>query len=239
MTLITDKIQQLETPIDVMFLMHKVFLTQSEKASELAKNAIETNDLKEFKSVLDNWLKLLLYHYQTEDEFMTGPLKEKEYHDGRFGLRDNVAEHDEIRLKGDIVLNDYQKTLNPNNMTVQEILEMDDLEHLKVMDKISAVQNSIVDAFGAEKLKTRSLRGLYQSVLDLKVVEFDHFENEEAFVLTLVREQMTYEQQLQLTEKLLFDSTDQNENWIVDFLFSVLDDEESRLLQELISEIKG
>ena len=41
MTLITDKIQQLETPIDVMFLMHKVFLTQSEKASELAKNAIE------------------------------------------------------------------------------------------------------------------------------------------------------------------------------------------------------
>ena len=44
MTLITDKIQQLETPIDVMFLMHKVFLTQSEKASELAKNAIETND---------------------------------------------------------------------------------------------------------------------------------------------------------------------------------------------------
>ena len=56
MTLITDKIQQLETPIDVMFLMHKVFLTQSEKASELAKNAIETNDLKEFKSVLDNWL---------------------------------------------------------------------------------------------------------------------------------------------------------------------------------------
>ena len=124
-------------------------------------------------------------------------------------------------------------------MTVQEILEMDDLEHLKVMDKISAVQNSIVDAFGAEKLKTRSLRGLYQSVLDLKVVEFDHFENEEAFVLTLVREQMTYEQQLQLTEKLLFDSTDQNENWIVDFLFSVLDDEESRLLQELISEIKG
>ena len=50
---------------------------------------------------------------------------------------------------------------------------------------------------------------------------------------------MTYEQQLQLTEKLLFDSTDQNENWIVDFLFSVLDDDESRLLEELISEIKG
>ena len=154
-------------------------------------------------------------------------------------MRDNVAEHDEIRSKGDIVLNDYQKTLNPKNMTVQEILEMDDLEHLKVMDKISAVQNSIVEAFGEEKLKARSLRGLYQSVLDLKVVEFDHFENEEAFVLTLVREQMTYEQQLQLTEKLLFDSTDQNENWIVDFLFSVLDDDESRLLQELISEIKG
>ena len=124
-------------------------------------------------------------------------------------------------------------------MSVQEILEMDDLEHLKVMDKISAVQNSIVDAFGAEKLKVRSLRGLYQSVLDLKVVEFDHFENEEAFVLPLVREQMTYEQQLQLTGKLLFDSTDQNENWIVDFLFSVLDDDEKSLLQDLVAEIKG
>ena len=50
---------------------------------------------------------------------------------------------------------------------------------------------------------------------------------------------MNYDQELQLTEKLLFDSTDQNENWIVDFLFSVLDDDESRLLEELISEIKG
>ena len=121
----------------------------------------------------------------------------------------------------------------------KNVVRCADCGNLKVMDKISAVQNSIVEAFGAEKLKARSLRGLYQSVLDLKVVEFDHFENEEAFVLTLVREQMTYDQQLQLTEKLLFDSTDQNENWIVDFLFSVLDDEESRLLQELISEIKG
>ena len=104
---------------------------------------------------------------------------------------------------------------------VQEILEMDDLEHLKVMDKISAVQNSIVDAFGVEKLKARSLRGLYQSVLDLKVVEFDHFENEEAFVLPLVREQMTYEQQLQLTEKLLFDSTTRMKtgSWIFCFQF--------------------
>ncbi|MBR48882.1 MAG: hypothetical protein CL734_01485 [Chloroflexi bacterium] len=90
-----------------------------------------------------------------------------------------------------------------------------------------------------EKLKARYLRGLYQSVLDLKVVEFDHFENEEAFVLPLVREQMTYEQQLQLTGKLLFDSTDQNENWIVDFLFSVLDDDEKSLLQDLVAEIKG
>ena len=73
----------------------------------------------------------------------------------------------------------------------------------------------------------------------MKVVEFDHFENEEAFVLPLVREQMSYEQQLQLTGKLLFDSTDQNENWIVDFLFSVLDDEEKSLLQDLVAEIKG
>ena len=70
-------------------------------------------------------------------------------------------------------------------------------------------------------------------------MEFDHFENEEAFVLPLVREQMTYEQQLQLTGKLLFDSTDQNENWIVDFLFSVLDDDEKSLLQDLVAEIKG
>ena len=50
---------------------------------------------------------------------------------------------------------------------------------------------------------------------------------------------MTYEQQLQLTGKLLFDSTDQNENWILDFLCSVLDDDEKSLLQDLVAEIKG
>jgi hypothetical protein len=236
MTLITDKIRELQSPIDMMFLMHKVFLIHSEKAAELAKKQLNGGNINEFRTLLDKWLNLLIYHYQIEDEFMTGPLKEKEYQDGRMALRDNVNEHNDIKAQGQIVVSFLSDETN-TVMNIQEILKMDDEDHSVVMEKIDIVKKAINDALGKETLVLQSRRHLYQSVLSLKTTEFDHFENEEAFVLPLVRKQMSHDKQLELAKKLLFDNEAVNPNWVYDFVLKSLNVEEQKLLEDLVCEM--
>ena len=44
----------------------------------------------------------------------------------------------------------------------------------------------------------------------MHVLEFDHFENEEAFVLPLVQEGFTEQQRLEMVDRLLFDGNTEN-----------------------------
>ena len=50
----------------------------------------------------------------------------------------------------------------------------------------------------------------------LHLLEFDHFENEETFVLPLVREGFSEQQQLEKVDRLLFDGNTDNPRWIID-----------------------
>ena len=133
MPLYTEELQSLETPIDVMFLMHKVFLLHSDKVGDLAMEAQSGGDLSDFKIALDEWLKHLFYHTLTEDEYMTGPLKDKdkELQDGRYPLRDNEKEHVDIREEGDEIRGhikeDNSRTLP--NIATSEVLAMEEENH--------------------------------------------------------------------------------------------------------------
>ena len=71
----------------------------------------------------------------------------------------------------------------------------------------------------------------------LKVAEYDHFENEEAFVLPLVKEHMTVEQQMDCVRKLLYEENSEHPRWIYDFIWDNLGDGERKLLEGLGSDI--
>ena len=235
----TGEITALESPIDVMYLMHKVFMDHSIKTERLALDAVQGGELGELKEALDEWLKHILYHVDTEDVFLTGPLKEKTLPDGRMVVKDNVTEHDQIRLEGEHVLNNFSRNTREESTELSRdlILALDDQKHVELMDKVEDLQIAIERVLTEDDLRVRSRKHLYRSVLALKVTEFDHFENEEASVLPLVKEQMSRNEQLECARKLLFQDSAARSGWIFDFVLDGLCESERILLEDLRKEI--
>jgi len=64
-------------------------------------------------------------------------------------------------------------------------------------------------------------------------LELDHFENEEAFVVNLVRDEIDESGQLYMVRRLLIDETAENSRWIIDWVYSELDDSDKTLLKDL------
>ncbi|SVE61442.1 uncharacterized protein METZ01_LOCUS514296, partial [marine metagenome] len=65
------------------------------------------------------------------------------------------------------------------------------------------------------------------------------FENEEAFVCSLVRDEIDEAGQLYMIHKLLMDDTADDPRWIIDWVYSELDDTDKALLKDLESRFKG
>lgn len=227
-----DVIKTLESPIEVMYLMHKVFMAHSDYTLDLAAKVqtgeASTNDIKQS---LDIWIKHLLYHVQAEDDYMTGPLKDKQLQDGRMVLHENVKEHNDLRQIGAHLFLEIGK--DGRQALMEDVLAMDDLNHEELMDQISKVDSAIIEMLDPKTILQRSLRHLYRSIADFRVVEFDHFENEESFVLPLVHDQMSYSEELECVRKLLIDDDSENPTWILDFVRENLVDSDRKLLDQI------
>jgi len=237
----TDEILFIETPIDVMFFMHKAFMSHAKKAETMSGLLKTSDDIERLKPVIDHWLKHITYHVDTEDMFLTGPLQELELHDGRLVVRDNVIEHDEIR-SGKIALEEFLSngpTAGLTSLLESLVFAAEEEQHQELVQNVENLKLVIADALGEEKTSNRTIRHLHQSILALRVVEWDHFENEEAFVLPLVREQMTHNEQLKCASKLLFDSSSENPRWIIDDIYDGLSEEEIGEVEKLEREIQN
>ncbi len=241
MALVLEKITALESPIDVMQLMHKAYMLVSERTEVLAEKAQSGGSLSEFEEGLGVWLKHLLYHAQTEDTYMTGPLKDIEHQDGRRPARDNEKEHDELRRLGGGIAEYMGKgekaALFEEVSTL--ILANEEQEHANLIGKAESVGQVLEQALGETRILGRTRRHLYQKVMEFRIAEFDHFENEVAFVLPLVKAQMSPEQELECSRRLLIDDDAENPRWVIECIYGELDAEEQELLKELESLFYG
>ena len=197
-----DPIKTLESPIEVMYLMHKVFMSHSDHTLELVSK-VETGEcsIADVKRSFDLWIKHLLYHVQTEDYYMTGPLKEKKLQDGRMVLKENVSEHNDLREMGADLFAKIGK--DARESLIEDVLALDDQNHEELLDQLRIADSAIIETLGKQTILRRSIRHIYRSIFDFIVVEFDHFENEESFVLPLVHDQMSYAEELECVRKLL------------------------------------
>ena len=170
---------------------------------------------------------------------MTGPLKDSLLQDGLMPLRDNLIEHDELRHQGSALIDHLQQGDKSalRKQVAALILSMEDKDHAELMGKVEEVETVIKQAIGEKKVLVRTRRHLYESVVSFKVTEFDHFENEEAFVLPLVKDQMSDSEELECVRKLLFDDESVESRWIIDFIAGELEDNERELLNELEKQI--
>jgi hypothetical protein len=225
----TEGISRLDGPIDVMRLMHKAFRALSERTEDLAAQGQAGGDLSAFRKSFDDWVGQLLYHAQTEDDYMTAPLKESQ------AARDNESEHDELRREGGALiefLGQGDSAGLAENVNAA-MIALEEQQHRELAESVEEVQDALKKALGEEKVLARTRRHLYRRAMAMRVLEYDHFENEEAFVISEVRERMDEQQQLAIARRLLIDDGAEDPRWIIDWVSSELDPGERKLLVEL------
>ena len=223
------QITRLDSPIDVMYLMHKAFEAQSERTEALAAEAQKGGSLDEFTEAFNFWITQLLYHAETEDKYMTGPLT------GSQPARDNETEHDELRAQGGEIIEFMAKgdTAGLADNVKGAMAALEEEQHRELVAAAQEVEDVLKQAIGEDRVVARTRRHLFRRVMALRVLEFDHFENEEAFVLPLVKKQMAGPKELELARRLLIDDDAEDPRWIINWVNSELNPTEQNLLQEL------
>jgi hemerythrin superfamily protein len=223
-----NEITRLEAPIDVMFLMHKAFHELSTRAEKLAAEGEKGGDLTEFRKTFDLWVKQFLYHADTEDEYMTAPLTDNQM------ARDNEAEHAELKEHGKQIYGYLGKgdTAGLEENVKAAMMALEEKQHEQLLDKVHEVEEILKQEMGEDRVVARTRCHLYRQVMAMRILEFDHFENEEAFICPVIRE-WDDEKQLELTKRLLIDDNAENPRWIIDWVDAELKPSERKLLSEL------
>jgi hypothetical protein len=98
------------------------------------------------------------------------------------------------------------------------MLALDEQQHKELLEKAKDVEEIVKREMGEARVVARTRRHLYRRVMAMRIVEFDHFENEEAFVCSLVRDKMNEQQQLEIARHLLIEEEAQNPRWIIDWV---------------------
>lgn len=225
----TESITKLEDPIDVMLLMHKAFRAVSGRTEALAANASTMEDITELNEAFNFWIKQILYHATVEDEVMTGPLQNSQ------PARDNETEHSELAGRA----GDLAKFIALGNAAGLEEsvraagFSLEEEQHKELEERFHEVEEALKEVLGEQKVTARTIRHLHSRLMGVRILELDHFENEEAFVCPLVRDEIDEAGQLYMVRRLLIDDTAEDPRWIIDWVHAEIDPGEQTLLKEL------
>ena len=224
-----ESINKLEHPIDVMPLMHKAFRAVSDRTEALAADASTIEDIAELNGTFGYWVKQILYHAAVEDEVMTGPLRDSQ------PARDNETEHAELAGKA----GELSKFIALGNAagleeSVREAaFTLEEEQHKELEERFHEVEDALKEVLGEKKVTARTIRHIHSRLLGVRILELDHFENEEAFVCPLVRDEIDEAGQLSMVRRLLIDDSAEDPRWVIDWVRSELDPAEQALLEEL------
>ena len=188
-SLMDQETTELESPIDVMYLIHKTFRTEANRQSILVQQPDMTGILHTFRPAFTFWVSALGYHAEQEDIYMTPPLGDSQM------IRENQEGHVLLEEKAEAVLKCLYEEIGNTSFLIPQ---------------------------------TR--RHLVGHVMSLYIAQSDHLEEEEEFILPLVREKLSETQQLHLIKSLLVDEQAYNPRWIIDWVNDALTPLERNLL---------
>lgn len=90
---------------------------------------------------------------------------------------------------------------------------------------------------GQTTVNARTRRNLYGKVVALRIAQDDHLEEEEEFVLPMIRQGISEAHQLEMARRLLIDQEAQDQQWILDGIAGDLTTLEQQLLADLVAGI--
>jgi hypothetical protein len=106
--------------------------------------------------------------------------------------------------------------------------------HARLGQHVQALQASL-QALEPHAVTARTRRRLFGKVVALRIDQDDHLEEEEEFVLPVIRTHISTEQQLEMARRLLLDldAPDETGGWVLDWLVQDLTDIERQALADL------
>ena len=107
--------------------------------------------------------------------------------------------------------------------------------HRRLEQRLEEVETCMDEEIGRAHVIARTQRHLYGRVVRPQIAQDDHLEEEEEFVLPLIREQLNENQQKMIVTKMLVDEEGQNKYWILDWLSRHLTSKERTLLKAATS----
>lgn len=234
-----DNNHRIEDPIDVMPLMHKAFRAVSDRTEAMAGSATTIEDIAELNEAFGFWIKQIVYHATVEDEVMTGPLKNDQ--PVREPVQDNEDEHAALAGKA-VELAEFiaqGKGAGLAESVRDAAFTLEDEQHKELEDRFHEIEAALAEVLGDKKVTARTIRHIHSRVMGVRILELDHFENEEAFVCSLVRDEIDEAGQLYMVRRLLIDETADDQRWIIDWVYSELDDSDQALLKDLEARFQG
>ncbi|HXH12411.1 MAG TPA: hemerythrin domain-containing protein [Alphaproteobacteria bacterium] len=193
----TAEITKLDSPIDVMYLIHKALRAEAARVEHMCARLAVGNSLQPFQEVFQRWGKALAYHAHAEDRYMTAPLVDSP------PARDNEATHRALE------------------------------------ERLADIQTYAKDEVGSSLMSAKVHRHLFGKVVALRIAQDDHFEEEEAFVLPLIRQRISEAQQLEMARRLLIDVDEPDSGWIMDSVAEDLTPAERQLLADVVARFKA
>jgi len=110
------------------------------------------------------------------------------------------------------------------------------LAHQRLADRLEAVQQCLTEEIGRTMLIARTQRHLFGAVV-LARIALDDLLEEEAFILPVIRRQLSAAQQEEIIGHLLIDREAEDPRWHLDWLHETLPPREGRLLADLAARI--
>ena len=227
----SEKVTNLDHPINVMYLIHQALSAQSGRVQQLVHEFEYGESLQPFRSAFNIWAARLMYHADMEDLYMTAPFTDHQ------PSRVNEEEHAELGQLGDD-LAAYLERDDPKSLEQSvkaAILALHDQQHAELMERLEDVMAVLNEEIEGKRILPRTKRHLFRGIVNLRSCMNDHLENEEAFVLPEIKARMSVAEQLKLTKHLLIDEASPDPRTILDWVSDDATPEERILLKELES----
>ena len=131
----------------------------------------------------------------------------------------------------------YHAETEDNSMAVglQDLKPLKDnmASHLVLEAQIEEVFKCLNDEIGRQSMVGQTWRHLYYHVIALRTGQNDHLDEEEEFVLPIIRERMGVDREAQVMRQLLVDEAADKPYWIVDWVAQFLTEGERKLVESL------
>jgi hemerythrin-like domain-containing protein len=108
-----------------------------------------------------------------------------------------------------------------------------ELAHQRLADRLEEVQQCLTEEIGRTMLIARTQRHLFGAVVMARIAQDDHLEEEEAFILPVIRRELSAAQQEEIIARLLIDQEAEDQRWPLDWLHDALPPRERRLVADL------